>query len=301
MFHTRPFCISFFQRGSCCGVAGHHRDAARVPSTMSFTSLKSGQPASTRAPSERKTRARLPRRARPRASTGMRPPRSGVHAMRQPLTDGAVTAARELARVDGVGERRAVVGPGHHGEHQRGVGDRARHRPGHADRVPAERSRMMRARGPGVVRKPTTPQNAAGMRSEPPSVRALGERAHARGERHRGAAARPAAGERGVPGIARRPEHGVERVAARAELRRVGLADDDRARLLEALDDDRVLLRHVIREDLRAPRGADALRRRQVLDRHGHAVKRRQRGASRLSAAVALRAPASAASRASVT
>ena len=43
-------------------------------------------------------------------------------------------------------------------------------------------------------------------------------------QRHRAAAGRAAAGERGVPGIARAAEHLVEGAAAGAELRRVGLA-----------------------------------------------------------------------------
>ena len=91
MFHTRPFCISFFQRGRCWAWLATIA-TPRVPSTMSFTSLKSGQPASRRAPSERKTRVAPSATRAISSSTGIRPARSGVHAMRQPLTDGAFTA-----------------------------------------------------------------------------------------------------------------------------------------------------------------------------------------------------------------
>ncbi len=186
---------------------------------------------------------------------------------------------RELARVDAVGDRRAVVGAGHDGEHEGHVRHRTRHRPGDGQRVPAELHRVLRHE----PRRGAEADDAAERRGHPEraaEVRALRDRAHAGGERHRGAAARPPARERGVPGIARRSEHRVEGVAARAELGRVGLAHDDGARRLEALDDERVLFRHVVLVDLRTPRRADALGRGEVLDRHRHAVERRERGAA---------------------
>src|SRR5205814_9055634 len=104
--------------------------------------------------------------------------------------------------------------------------------------------------------------DAAEGRGEPEGaseIRALREGPHTRRERDRGAAARPAAREGRVPGIARRTEDRVERVRAGAELGRVGLAEDDRARRLEPLDDQGVPIGDAVLEDLRALRGADPL------------------------------------------
>ena len=216
----------------------------RVPSTISFTSLKSGHAASTVAPSERKTRGRASATRATSASTGISPLRSGVHATRQPLTDGALTAREELARVHVVGERRPVVGAGDHREHQRGVGDRARHRAGHADRVPGERPRVIRARGPGVVRKPD--DAAEGRRASGASRRVSEPWASGPMPVASATAAPPLEPPQvsaGFHGLRVGAEHRVERVAARAELRRVGLADHDGARRLEPLHDERVLAR----------------------------------------------------------
>ncbi len=66
----------------------------RVDSTMSFTSLKSGQAASTLAPSALKIGIALSATRATSRSTGMSPLRSGVHATRHPFTDGALTAFR---------------------------------------------------------------------------------------------------------------------------------------------------------------------------------------------------------------
>ena len=132
---------------------------------------------------------------------------------------------------------------------------------------------------PGEVRNPTTPQNAAGSLSDPPRSEPWASGPIPVASATAPPPVEPAAGQRGIPRIARDPEHRVERVGARPELRRVGLADDDGAGRLEPLDHERVRLRHVVLEDLRPPGRADPLRRRQVLDRHRHAVQRPELGA----------------------
>ena len=91
MFQTSPFCIWSRHSGSLSACAAT-MVSPRVPRTISLSSLKSGHAGWTFAPSERKIRvAPLATRATS-SSTGIRPLRSGVHATRQPLTDGALTA-----------------------------------------------------------------------------------------------------------------------------------------------------------------------------------------------------------------
>src|SRR6266542_3009116 len=65
---------------------------ARVPRTMSVTSEKSGQVASTRAPRSRNTRTASWQTSATSSSTGMSPLRSGVQAICQPLIEGVFTA-----------------------------------------------------------------------------------------------------------------------------------------------------------------------------------------------------------------
>jgi hypothetical protein len=94
------------------------------------------------------------------------------------------------------------------------------------------------------------------------------------------AAAGAAGGEGEVPGVARGAEDRVHGVGAERELGRIGFADHDRPGRPQALDDQRVLVGHVALEELGAVRGADALRRRDVLDGDGDAEQRRKIGAA---------------------
>ena len=87
-------------------------------------------------------------------------------------------------------------------------------------------------------------------------------------QRHRAAAGRAAAGERGVPGIARAAKHFVEGAAAGAEFRRVGLRHHDAALALDALDDRMGFGGHMIGEQRRAVGRAHARDVGEVLDRH---------------------------------
>ena len=204
---------------------------------------------------------------------------------------------RERRRVDVVRQGRAVVGARQHRQHQRAVAHAAAHRAEHRERVPGRARRASTGTRPGVVRKPITPQNAAGVRSEPPrsepSQSGLMPVARATAEPPRRAAAR----ERRVPRVAGLAEHVVERVGAGAELRRVGLAEDDRARRAQPLDQPARRRRaRGRRRSGRAVGGAQAGRLGEVLDPDRDAVQRAETGAS-----AARRAAASAPSRSRVT
>ena len=82
-----------------------------------------------------------------------------------------------------------------------------------------------------------------------------------------------------VERIQRRAVHRIVGVGAETELGDVGLADDDRPGRAKALDEEIVHVRHVVGKDRRAEGGAQALRLRQVLDRHGHPEERAGRSA----------------------
>ena len=206
----------------------------RVPSTIWFTSPKSGQRLG-HPRAERAEHAHAPRGDadvlvvhRDQAAEVRRP--RDAPALDRRRADGA----REGARC----RRRRTAARGRRGRPPPRAS--ARCRPPCAPSARSTESASHRSSTgslgtrPGVVRKPTTPQNAAGMRSEPPRSEPCGDRAHARWPAPPPAAGAAAAGERGVPRIPGGAEHGVERVAAGAELRRVGLADHDGARRLAA-------------------------------------------------------------------
>ena len=122
---------------------------------------------------------------------------------------------------------------------------------------------------PGLGRKPTTPQNPAGVRSEPPVSEPLASGTMEQASATRGAAAGPLR----IEGIPRRPMHGIVGVGAGAELRHVGLSDDDGARPADGGDPALVLFRHVLRIDRRAEGGAQPRRQLQVLDGDRQAVE----------------------------
>ena len=80
----------------------------------------------------------------------------------------------------------------------------------------------------------------------------------------------------------RRAEHGVERVRSGAELRRVRLAERDRAGRADARDDERVLRRDVVSIERRTERRANAGRGDEILVRDRQSVQRTERPAARL-------------------
>ena len=180
---------------------------------------------------------------------------------------------RERRRVDVVGEGRAVVGARQHRQHQRAVAHAPAHRAEHRERVPGRARRPHRDE---ARRRPEADHAAERRRcaERAAEVGALAERAHAGCQGDRRAAGRAAARERRIPRVAGLAEHVVERVGAGAELRRVGLAEDDRARRAQPLDRQRIGVGHVVGVDPRAVGGAQAGRLGEVLDPDRDAVQR---------------------------
>ena len=164
-------------------------------------------------------------------------------------------------------QRRARIETRLHVQQPREVEHRARHRAagrqlrdvGIDDR-PVRHAALARPHAEDVV-------PARGIAQAPHEVAAVGDGEHARRERDRGSAAAAAGGARRVVGVHRRAEHLVERVRAQAELRRVRLADDDRAGRLHPLHHQVVVRGHEVREERRAQRRAQARRGGHVLDR----------------------------------
>ena len=140
---------------------------------------------------------------------------------------------------------------------------------------PSQGSRMPRLGiSPPVVRTPTMPQNAAGIRIEQPkSVPCASGTMPAR-DRDRRTAGRSGRAQRGIPRIEGRAEQRIDGVGAGREFRRIGLAEDDRAGLAQPLDRGGVLVRYEILVERRTEGGADALGERHVLDDHRQAMQR---------------------------
>src|SRR5262245_46556553 len=134
---------------------------------ISETSEKSGQAVSTRAPRPRNTLLAPGAPPRTSSSTGINPFRSGVQATRQPLIEAAFTARGNwlvstsyesgfrssgpamAVRVSAASATVRAIGPA-------------------TPRVSQASVRGYDGIRPGVVRRPTTPQNAAGVLREPP-------------------------------------------------------------------------------------------------------------------------------------
>ncbi len=140
------------------------------------------------------------------------------------------------------------------------------------------------SRGHAARRRPKADDVAerGGIAQRSAGVAAVGDRHHAAGERHRGAAAAAAAGLRQVVRIARRAEDRVERLRPGAELRRVGLADRDRAGRAHPRDDRRVVASARSR-DRTASRASSGCRRcrRDPCARPAARAARRRRVAAR--------------------
>ena len=183
-------------------------------------------------------------------------------------------AAQRLGPLDALGWQRvriALVGPGAHGEHQRGVGHRAGHR---ADvrQIPGSTRRIGRDAPPRGLE----PEDAGKRGRDADRATAVGadvEWPEASRGRSRGPTARAAGGTVQRPGIACRAEEQIVRDTHPAERRRVGLAEHDAAGRLEALDHRRIFGRHVVAVKRRTERCANSLRDDEVLHRERHAVQ----------------------------
>ena len=125
------------------------------------------------------------------------------------------------------------------------------------------------------------PQNAAGLRSDPPvsEPEQIGTMPVASATAD--PPDEPAAERRRIERIAGRTIDGVARVRAGAEFRRVGLADDDRTGLAHRRHDAFVGSGDVVAEDRAAEGGAQTSGFLQVLDADRQAVQRRQIVAAR--------------------
>ena len=133
----------------------------------------------------------------------------------------------------------------------------------------------------GVERHPShrrlDPHEPAEGRRNPHRAAAVAaDRERPDASRHCGARARAGAAGRAlqVPGVARRLEHGVVARAAVAELRHVGLAEDDGAGRPQALDRHVVLVGHKTLVGDGARDGRQVLGADEVLDADRHARKR---------------------------
>jgi hypothetical protein len=188
----------------------------------------------------------------------------------------AVDAAQEIG---GIARKRQRVSPmraSHCAEHQRGIANRSRDRPcvqhqlvgrgRRIDRHPPEcRLQSHQAAEAGRDADRTRAVTAQRQRREP--GRDCGRRA----------AARSAGRAREIPGISRRAEQRVVGASAPSELRRVGLADVDRAGGLQPLDRGRILGRHKMLQQPGAGRMPHPAHPIGVLDRNRNAMKRAQR------------------------
>ena len=117
---------------------------------------------------------------------------------------------------------------------------------------------------------------AAGRRNadRPAAIRRMRHRQHARGDRRRRAAGRPARRMIEAPGIMRRAEQQRFRCRQQAEFRRVGLAQNDEPRLVGISRHRRIVLGNGLRHQAGAMRRAHALHIVEILDEIGNAGKR---------------------------
>jgi hypothetical protein len=172
----------------------------------------------------------------------------------------------------------AVVRSGHDLEHQRGIADRA------ADRAGVRHVVVVVDREvghPPVGRLEAEDAAECGRHADRAgAVRALMDRADARGRADRGAGARAAGVHAVLPGVVRDAGERAVTAALPAELGDGGLPDRDRARRREALDERRVDVRDAFGIDPGARHGPHALAEREVLDRGRHAMEGPERVAA---------------------
>ena len=124
---------------------------------------------------------------------------------------------------------------------------------------------------------PTTPLQAAGIRVEPPPSVATASGAIPLATATAAPPLEPPAQRSARQALRVRPNSGEFGQALAAELRRRGLADQDRAGGAEPGDRDRIMVRHVVLVRHRAKRGAHALGVDDVLDRERDTVERPER------------------------
>ena len=222
-----------------CGVAGR---IAKRGKRLIDARRSRAPPPRRRSRDLSKTRRLASTTRRISGSNGM-PPSPRHHATRTPLK------SRVRARAGSASHPRGSTA-GFAGQGRRSRSGRARRqRPiAPSDPRPRAATRPVDSVGtrPGDGRNPTTLQNAAGLRSDPPVSlpSAIGTMPHANAT-----AAPPLLPPHvfvDVVGIARRAEHGVERLRAGAELRCVRLAARDGAGSAHPRHDQRIARGHVV-------------------------------------------------------
>ena len=140
---------------------------------------------------------------------------------------------------------------------------------------PSHGSRMPRlGMRPPVVRTPTMPQNAAGIRIEQPKSVPCASGTIPVATATAEPPDDPAGLSAGFHGLRVAPNKRIDGVGAGREFRRIGLAEDDGAGLAQPLDRGGILVGHEILVERRAEGGADALGERHVLDHDRQAVQR---------------------------
>ena len=171
----------------------------------------------------------------------------------------------DLRGILAVGQGRARIVSGQDREQHGQIGHAAGHRPGNRER--GVEGVGHRRRDPSIGgAEPEHVVERGGIAQRAAMVAAVGNRQHAKRERHRRAPAAAARGLGWIVRVERGAEYRVISLRAQSEFRRIGLADDDAAGPLDPLHVDRVLLRNDLLENRGSLCGADALSGRQVLD-----------------------------------
>ena len=198
-----------------------------------------------------------------------RDPDSSQVSIKRPCERGGI--ARKRLRI-------ASVGAGHHAQAKRNVRYRSRQRALRRDadewnwRRRHRHEADSRTKRDDVVEVRRIAERAA-------EVAAIGDRQHAGGHRHCGAAARASGGLGAIVRIERRPIDPVVGLRAHPKLGDVGLADRNRAGTANALDHHRVRIRHQVLENRRALALRKSYRRLQILERRWQAMQRSNRPA----------------------
>ena len=195
-----------------------------------------------------------------------------------PIPDAVPQGGRKIRRRFPHGSGVAGVGAGQDLQQQGGVGHSPGHRPGLGEVVGRRLSIAAIARHPAL--RGFDAEQAAETGRNPNGAAAIAagsQGAEAGGQGRRRPAAGAAGRPRRIPGIAARVAQFILRGAGQAELRGVGLAEDDGPGRLDPFHHYGVVLRDAVVEQGRPQGGGYALGQFQVFDRYRDAVERPQR------------------------
>ena len=187
-----------------------------------------------------------------------------------------IAAVANVLAVDRRRQRVDSIIANHGGEQQAEIRHCTRHRPEHAERVPAERSLVARHH-PRRGAKPDDAVVGGRVAQRPSGIRAGCDWHHTRRQHDARPAGRASRGFVGRKGIAGHAIDGVAGVGAGTPFRRIRLANDDRTGLADRSDDPLVLLRHVILKQYAAVGRAQACGILKILDPDRQAMQRPER------------------------